>query len=65
MSATMVPVTMGGISTSIQPVPARWLITPITTSATPTNTMPPSAEDCPCEAVAAPTGAMMAKLEPR
>ena len=45
MRATMVPVTIGGISTSIQPVPATWLTTPMITRDAPTKTIPPSADD--------------------
>ena len=57
--------TIGGINASIHPVPARCTISPITTSSAPTTTRPPSAELCPCDADAAATGAMIAKLEPR
>jgi hypothetical protein len=61
----MVPVTTGGISASIQWVPAKCTTTPMTISRAPTTTIPPRAAAMPSEAVAARTGAMIAKLEPR
>ena len=65
MSATMVPVTTGGMSASIQRVPATCTTAPMAASSTPTTTMPPSATDCPPLAVAALMGAMNANDEPR
>jgi hypothetical protein len=65
ISATIAPVTAGGITTSIQRVPPRCTTTPTNTSATPTATNPPSALPLPRLAVAAITGAITEKLDPR
>lgn len=65
INATIVPVTIGGITRSIHRTPAKCTMTPIKASNAPTTTIPPSADDCPFDAVAASTGAMIAKLEPR
>ena len=61
----IVPVMIGGITRSIHRTPAKCTMTPISASKAPTTTIPPSADDCPFDAVAASTGAMIAKLEPR
>ena len=65
MSATIVPATTGGMSLSIQPMPANCTTKPIAASRMPTAAMPASAEPIPTEAVAAVTGAMNANDEPR
>ena len=65
MSATIVPVTIGGITTSIHRAPAKWTSSPMSASSTPVITTPPRATDSPPEAIAAVIGAMNAKLEPR
>ncbi|GAA1730494.1 hypothetical protein GCM10009746_10810 [Microbacterium paludicola] len=63
--ATIAPATTGGMSLSTQPRPANCTTRPITASRTPTATMPASADPIPADAVAAVTGAMKAKDEPR
>ena len=65
ISATIVPVTTGGITTSIQRDPARCTTRPTTASRSPVTMTPPRATDFPPVAVAARIGAMNAKLEPR
>ena len=45
--ATMVPMTTGGISAWIQPVPDFWTTRPTMNSAAPETTMPPSAPAMP------------------
>ncbi len=67
MSATMVPVTMGGITASIQPPPVKCTTRPMTASSTPVARMPPIAvpRSPPADALAAMIGAMNAKLDPR
>ena len=65
MSATMVPVTIGGMTTSIHRAPATWTTSPTAASTRPVTRIPPTATDWPCDAVAAPIGAMNAKLDPR
>jgi hypothetical protein len=65
LRATIAPATTGGMSLSIQPVPANCTAKPTAASSTPTATMPASAEPMPCDAVAAVTGAMNANDEPR
>jgi hypothetical protein len=65
MSATIVPVTTGGMSRSIQRVPARCTTTPTTVSSRPVTRMPPTATDAPPVAVAARIGAMNANEDPR
>ena len=65
INATIAPVTTGGSVTSIQRVPTRCTTAPMTISATPTATRPPSALPVPFEATAAVTGAITEKLEPR
>ncbi len=59
------PVTTGGMTTSIQRAPAKCTSAPIAASTTPVTRMPPTATDSPCDAVAAVIGAMKAKLDPR
>ena len=65
ISATMAPVTIGGISRLIQPAPNFCTIAPIRASATPASTTPPSAPGTPNCCWDAMMGAMNAKLEPR
>ena len=60
MSATIVPVTTGGMTTSIQ-----CTTTPTIISRTPVTRMPPTAADCPPWFTATPMGAMNANDEPR
>ena len=43
MSATIAPVTTGGIAASIQRTPAKWTIRPTSVSVAPVAMMPPSA----------------------
>ena len=65
MSATIAPVTTGGMSFVSQPVPANCTITPTKKSDRPAMTIPPSAPAGPCWFVAAARGAINAKEEPR
>lgn len=65
ISATIAPVTTGGSATSIQRVPATCTIRPMRISDKPTTNTPPSALPVPWLAIAAVTGAIIAKLEPR
>ena len=65
MRATIVPVTTGGMTTSIHRGPARCTTRPTAASRRPTTTMPPSALDIPPLAIAAEIGAMKANEEPR
>ena len=63
--ATIVPITAGGMSAWIHPVPARCTIAPITVSSRPVTRMPPSAAPVPPIAAAAVRGAMNANELPR
>lgn len=63
--AMMVPVTAGGMTTSIHFAPATCTTRPTIASRTPTTTMPPRAVDMPLVPITAPMGAMNAKLDPR
>ena len=63
--ATIAPVTTGGNVASIQCVPTRCTTAPMTISARPTATRPPSALPVPFDATAAVTGAITEKLDPR
>ena len=71
ITATTAPVTTGGITFSIQPVPTACTMAPITMYRMPQAMMPPSATPMfgfgplPAYAVAAITTPMKAKLEPR
>ena len=65
ISATMVPITAGGMRAWIQPVPDRCTTTPIAASSSPVAMMPPSAAPVPSSAVAAVSGAMNANELPR
>ena len=65
ISATMVPITTGGISAWIQPVPARCTMSPTRNRATPVVSTPPRAPPMPCWFIAAEIGAMNAKELPR
>ena len=65
ISATIVPVTSGGISAESHPVPSTWTITPIRNSAAPAMTTPPRAPPGPYWPMAAEIGAMNANDEPR
>ncbi len=65
MSATIAPVTTGGMSASIQPAPVATTIAPTAVSSRPVASTPNSALPIEPLAVAAPMGAMKAKEEPR
>ena len=65
ITITMVPVTTGGNSVSIHPVPAALAIKPTSASKTPAATIPPNAAGIPPEVFAAATGAKNAKDDPR
>ena len=65
MSATIVPVTTGGMKAWIQRGPAKCTATPAATRSRPVTRMPNRAEPMPPPAIAAPIGARNAKLEPR
>ena len=65
ITITMVPVTTGGRSESIQAVPAALAIKPTTASNTPAATIPPKAAGMPPEVLAAATGARKANEEPK
>lgn len=56
------PVTIGGIRFSIQPVPAALAINPTIASKTPAATIPPSAAGIPPEVLAAATGAKKQRM---
>lgn len=64
MSATIAPVTTGGITASMTFLPADCTTAPTTMSASPVTSTPPSCAPTPycCEAV---SGAMKAKEDPR
>ena len=64
MSATMAPVTTGGMTASMTRLPAHSTMMPTRMSAAPVSSTPPSCAPTPycCEAV---NGAMKAKDEPR
>lgn len=61
MSATIVPVTTGGMTTSIHRAPATCTTTPTTASSSPVTRMPPVAEPAELPRI----GAMNAKEDPR
>ena len=63
--ATIVPVTAGGISHSTNRELVRSTTTPMAKNSSPQTKIPPSAAGIPPSALAAITGAMKAKLEPR
>ncbi len=65
ISATIVPVTTGGIATSIQCTPILMTTRPTSASSRPVIITPPSATAIPPWALAAAIGARKAKLEPR
>ena len=69
ISITIVPVTTGGSSQLIQPIPAAFTAKPTSASTTPVKTMPPSAAaippPAPEEATAAPMGPRNANDDPR
>ena len=65
MSATMVPVTSGGMSFWSQAVPANCTTRPMRNSAAPAMRTPPSAPPGPYWFIEAVMGAMKAKDEPR
>ena len=67
ITITIVPVTTGGMITSIQPIPADLTMTPTSASTTPVKTIPPRAPAIPAllSAMAAPIGPKKAKDEPR
>ncbi|MCY1251262.1 hypothetical protein D9M72_649990 [compost metagenome] len=65
ISATMAPVTIGGISRLIHSAPNFWTTAPISASTTPASTTPPKAPLTPYCCWDAMIGAMNAKLEPR
>ena len=65
ISATMVPVTAGGMSFCSHPVPATCTITPIRNSAAPAMITPPSAPPGPYWFTDAVIGAMNANEDPR
>ena len=63
--ATIHPVTVGGMMRSIQTMPAKCTITPISAKVTPTLMAPPSAADCPYWEDTAVIGAINAKDDPK
>ena len=65
INATIAPATTGGMSLSIQPMPANCTMKPTIASSTPTETMPARADPVPDMVVAAVIGAMNANDEPR
>jgi hypothetical protein len=65
ISATMAPVTMGGMSRLIQPAPNFCTMAPTRAKAAPARTTPPRAPGTPNCCWDAMMGAMNAKLEPR
>lgn len=65
ISATIAPVTTGGMRASIQRAPAQCTTSPTTASRAPATTIPPSAGPMSPPAFAASTGAMKANDEPR
>ncbi|CAB4795034.1 unannotated protein [freshwater metagenome] len=65
ITITMVPVTTGGKSQSIQPVPEERTIKPITARITPVATTPPRAVAMPSLLTEAAIGAKKANEEPR
>ena len=66
MIATMAPVTTGGMMMSIHLAPAKWTIAPTSASERPAHMIPKLATPIsPVAAVAASTGAMKPKEEPR
>ena len=54
MSETIAPVTMGGMRRSIQPAPAKWTMTPTTSSEAPAKMTPPCASEARCGSMAVP-----------
>lgn len=65
ISATIDPITTGGISLPIHPVPIFWTSSPSSASSTPVTITPPSAAPIESAWVEAVMGAMKAKEEPR
>lgn len=75
MSATMAPVTTGGMVTSIQRTPTKWTTSPTRARVTPTEMIPPWAKAMACDSrsspavaenpVTAPIGASSPNDEPR
>jgi hypothetical protein len=63
--ATIAPVTTGGISHSMTRELVRSTSSPMRKNSTPQTTIPPRAAGMPPSALAAITGAMKAKLDPR
>ena len=65
ISATIAPVTIGGMTRLIQPAPNFCTTAPTTARVAPARTTPPSAPGTPNCCWEAMIGAMNAKLEPR
>lgn len=65
MSATIAPVTRGGISARSQLAPSTCTTRPMRKSVTPASTTPPRAPPMPWSDFAAAIGAMNAKDDPR
>ena len=65
ITITMVPVTTGGRSQLIQPIPAWRTMRPTRAKITPVTTTPPSATPIPPLVLAAAIGAKKAKDDPR
>ncbi|CAB4651970.1 unannotated protein [freshwater metagenome] len=65
ITITIVPVTTGGKSLSIQAVPAALAMKPTTANRTPAATIPPRAAGIPPEVLAAATGAKNANEDPK
>src|SRR5699024_8072720 len=63
--ATIDPITTGGMSAPIQPVPPFWTSSPSSASRTPVTITPPSAAPIESASVDAVLGAMNAKEQPR
>ena len=65
MTITIVPVTTGGNSQLIQPIPACRTMSPTPAKSRPVTTTPPRAADIPPPDLAAAIGAKKAKEEPK